>query len=106
MHCLDCPEAEPLGKHSGSENTPGRKTLRRWRSEIPAHHQTGVSNGPTEAVNLTIKAVKCRRRGFRNFSNYRLHLLLDASVTWHTHRTTRIRGRHPRLITVGPVKAH
>jgi hypothetical protein len=34
------------------------KTLRRWRCEILAHHQTGASNGPTEAVNLTIKAVK------------------------------------------------
>jgi transposase len=74
------------------------KTLRRWRSEILAHHQTGASNGPTEAVNLTIKAVKRRGRGFRNFSNYRLRLLLAAGVTWHTHQTTRIRGRHPRLI--------
>ena len=74
------------------------KTLRRWRSEILAHHRTGASNGPTEAVNLTIKAVKRRGRGFRNFSNYRPRLLLAAGVTWHTHQTTRIRGRHPRLI--------
>ena len=49
-------------------------------------------------MNLTIKAVKRRGRGFRNFSNYRLRLLLAAGVTWHTHQTTRIRGRHPRLI--------
>jgi transposase len=57
------------------------KTLRRWRAEILAHHQTGASNGPTEAVNSTIKAVKRRGRGFRNLSNYRLHLLLAAGVT-------------------------
>jgi len=65
-----------------------------------AHQQTGASNGPTEAVNLTIKAVKRRCRGFRNFSNYRLRLLV-ASVTWHTHQTTRIRGSHPRVIAQG-----
>lgn len=34
------------------------KSLVRWRTEILAHHTTGASNGPTEAVNLTIKAVK------------------------------------------------
>jgi hypothetical protein len=28
------------------------KTMSRWRTEILAHHRTGASNGPTEAVNL------------------------------------------------------
>jgi transposase len=27
-------------------------TLKRWRTQIPAHHLTGASNGPTEAMNL------------------------------------------------------
>ncbi len=73
------------------------KSLRRWRSEILAHHTTGASNGPTEAVNLTIKAVKRCGRGFRNFTNYRLRLLLVAGVQWQTSPVTRLRSR-PRLI--------
>jgi hypothetical protein len=36
------------------------------------------------------------RHGFRNFANYRL--LLHWGVTWQTHRTTRLRGRFPRLV--------
>ena len=28
------------------------KTLRRWRTQIVAHHHTGASNGPVEAANL------------------------------------------------------
>ena len=74
------------------------KTLRRWRTEILAHHTTGASNGPTEAANLTIKAVKRCGRGFRNLKNYRLRLLLVAGVRWQTDPVTRLRGRRPRLI--------
>ena len=73
-------------------------SLRRWRTEILAHHTTGASNGPTEAVNLTIKAVKRCGRGFRSFRNYRLRLLLVAGVQWQTHPVTRLRARAPRLI--------
>ena len=73
------------------------KSLRRWHSEILNHHITGASNGPTEAVNLTIKAVKRCGRGFRSLSNYRLRLLLVAGVQWQTAPVTRLRAR-PRLI--------
>lgn len=73
------------------------KSLVRWRTAILAHHTTGASNGPTEAVNLTIKSVKRCGRGFRNFANYRLRLLLVAGVQWQTHPVTRLRSR-PRLI--------
>ena len=31
------------------------KTMSKWRTEILAHHRSGASNGPTEAVNLLIK---------------------------------------------------
>jgi transposase len=79
------------------ELTTLAKSLRRWRTAILAHHVTGASNGPTEAVNLTIKAVKRCGRGFRNFANYRLRLLLVAGVEWQTARVTRLRAR-PRLI--------
>jgi hypothetical protein len=34
------------------------KTLRSWRAEILAHHDTGASNGPTEGLNLCVKRVK------------------------------------------------
>jgi transposase len=74
-------------------------TVRAWEAEILAWHATdGCSNGPTEAVNLLVKKVKRVGHGFRNFANYRLRLLLHCGVTWHSHRTRRLRGRAPRLV--------
>jgi transposase len=53
------------------------RTVRTWEAEVLAFHATGgCSNGPTEAVNLLIKKVKRVGHGFRNFTNYRLRLLL------------------------------
>jgi transposase len=75
------------------------RTVRAWEAEILAFHATGgCSNGPTEALNLLIKKVKRVGHGFRNFTNYRLRLLLHCGVTWQTHRTARLRGRSPRLV--------
>lgn len=74
------------------------KTMSRWRAEILAHHSTGASNGPTEAVNHLIKKVLRVAHGFRNLDNYRLRLLLHCGVKWHTLPATRIRGRAPRLV--------
>jgi transposase len=47
--CLadDVPEILSLGK-----------TLKRWRNEILARHDTGGSNGPNEGLNLCVKKVK------------------------------------------------
>ena len=73
------------------------KTVRRWEQEILGWHRTGMSNGPTEAMNLLIKKVKRVGHGFRNFENYRLRLLLHCGVQWQTPATARIRGRQPRL---------
>ena len=73
------------------------KTMLRWRAEILAHHRTGASNGPTEAVNLLIKKVLRVAHGFRNLQHYRLRLLLHCGVRWHTQPAARIRGRSPRL---------
>jgi transposase len=75
------------------------RTVRAWEAEILAFHATkGCSNGPTEAVNLLIKKVKRVGHGFRNFTNYRLRLLLHCGVRWQTHQTARLRGRYPRLV--------
>jgi transposase len=57
------------------------RTVRAWEAEILAWHVTdGCSNGPTEAVNLLIKKIKRVGHGFRNFTNYRLRLLLHCGV--------------------------
>jgi transposase len=75
------------------------RTVKAWEAEILAFHATdGCSNGPTEAMNLLIKKVKRVGHGFRNFTNYRLRLLLHCGVSWQTHRTARLRGRSPRLV--------
>ncbi len=44
------------------------RTLKSWRKEILAHHDTGASNGPTEGLNLCIKKVKRCGHGFANIS--------------------------------------
>jgi transposase len=73
------------------------RTVRAWEAEILACHATGgCSNGPTEAMNLLIKKVKRVGHGFRNFTNYRLRLLLHCGVRWQTHRTAGLRARSLR----------
>lgn len=75
------------------------RTVRRWEAPILAWHLTGgTSSARVEAVNLLMKNVKRVGHGFRNFTNYRLRLLLHCGVTWHTPRTARIRGRSPRFV--------
>jgi transposase len=76
------------------------RTVARWQTEILAWHTTGgASNGPTEAVNLAIKNIKRVGRGFRNFANYRLRLLLHCGgVNWQDQPAARLRGRAPRLV--------
>jgi len=84
---------------SGPELRRLAKTLRRWRAEILAHHTTGASNGPVEAANLLIKQVKRSGRGFRNFGNYRLRILLaDGMRRCQTSSVTSIRTRRPRFV--------
>ena len=74
-------------------------TIKSWRSELLAYFTTGgLSNGPTEAINLLIKKIKRIGHGFRNFDNYRLRLLLHCGVDWHTIQATPIRGRLPRSV--------
>jgi hypothetical protein len=69
------------------------------QTELLAYFDTGgVSNGPTEAINLLIKKIKRVGHGFRNFDNYRLRLLLHCGVDWDTIPATPIRGRLPRSV--------
>jgi transposase len=75
------------------------RTIDSWRPELLAYFDTGgVSNGPTEAINLLIKKIKRVGHGFRNFDNYRLRLLLHCGVDWNTIPATPIRGRLPRSV--------
>lgn len=74
------------------------RTLDAWRGELLARfNHPGVSNGPTEAVNLLIKKIKRVGHGFRNINNYRLRLLLHCGVTWHTAYPTPLLARATRL---------
>jgi transposase len=49
-------------------------------------------------MNLLIKKVKRVGHGFGNFTNYRLRLPLHCGIKWQTHRTVRLRRRHPRFV--------
>jgi transposase len=87
---LDCPvpEVARLGR-----------TLATWRLEFLAgFDHPDVSNGPTENLNLKIKNTKRIARGFRNFANYRLRLLLNHGRIRNDHLTSRIRTRRPSLV--------
>jgi transposase len=86
---VDAPEARRLVR-----------TLHRWEDEILAFHTTGgITNARTEATNLGIKQIKRVGRGFRNFNNYRLRLLLSCGgVNWQDQPAARLRGRGPQLV--------
>jgi transposase len=75
------------------------RTLHAWRTELLAHFDhPDVSNGPTENLNLKIKNTKRIARGYRNFTHYRLRLLLNHGRIHEDHTPTRIRTRHPRFV--------
>jgi transposase len=74
------------------------RTLHAWREELlAAFTHPGVSNGPTENLNLKIKNTKRVARGYRSFTNYRLRLLLNHGRTHQDQSPTRIRTRRPSL---------
>jgi transposase len=54
------------------------RTLLRWRHQICAWHASGVSNGPTEAINNLVKRIKRVAFGIVNHRNYRIRALLYA----------------------------
>jgi transposase len=75
FHTCPIPEVARLGR-----------TLRSWRAQVLAYFDTdGVSNGGTEAINGIIEKTRRLGHGYRNFTNYRLRMLLAAGG----HRTYR-----------------
>jgi transposase len=89
--------------HVGEVRTLGA-TLVAWRLEILAHHATGASAGPTEAMNLLIEKLRRVGHGFKSFENYRLRLLLYCGVTWPARPAVGLRPR-PRRRPAPPVAA-
>ncbi|MGI4896873.1 MAG: ISL3 family transposase [Janthinobacterium lividum] len=82
FHRRPIPEVARLGR-----------TLRSWRSEVMAYFDDdparyGISNGGTEAINLIIEKTRRLAHGFRNFTNYRIRILLAADGTrpWRRRR--------------------
>jgi transposase len=52
------------------------KTLSNWRERILNYFDGRHSNGFAEGVNLKIKMINRRGFGYRNFANFRLHVLV------------------------------
>jgi transposase len=52
------------------------KTLSNWRERILNYFDGRHSNGFAEGVNLKIKMINRRAFGYRNFANFRLHILV------------------------------
>jgi transposase len=84
---VEVPELSRLGR-----------TVRQWEGEILAYHRQRHSNAKTETANLIVEKQRRSAHGYRNFTNYRLRLLLHHGVKWDTHATTKIRGRKPPLV--------
>lgn len=76
LHTCPIPELARLGR-----------TLRAWRAQVLAYFDSdGLSNGGTEAIKMLIEKARRLAHGYRNFTNYRLRVLLAASGT-HTRQT-------------------
>jgi len=52
------------------------RTVRNWREHILNYFDGRHSNGFAEGVNLKIKLVNRRAFGYRNFDNFRFHILM------------------------------
>ena len=52
------------------------RTIRHWRERILNYFDGRHSNGFAEGINLKIKLLNRRAFGYRNFDNFRLHLLM------------------------------
>jgi hypothetical protein len=64
----------------------------------------GVSNGPTECLNLKVKNTKRAARGYRSLANYTLRLLLNHGLIRDDQVTNADPNQTTQLGCVGPVK--
>jgi transposase len=60
------------------------QTLSNWRERILNYFDGRHSNGFAEGVNLKIKMINRRAFGYRNFSNFRLHILVAFDPVSHS----------------------
>ena len=56
------------------------RTLHRRQDDILAYFTHRASNGPTEAINRRLEALRHNALGFRNLINYRIRALLHSGV--------------------------
>jgi len=56
------------------------RTLQRRRDDVLAYFTHRASNGPTEAINGRLEALRRNALGFRNLINYRLRSLLHCGA--------------------------
>ena len=56
------------------------RTLHRRRDDVLAYFTHGASNGPTEAINGRLEALRRNALGFRNLINYRIRSLLHCGA--------------------------
>jgi Transposase len=80
------------------------RTLRTWQPQLQAcFGPEGISNGPTEAVNLLIENVRRVGHGYRKVDNYRLRLLLHCGITWDKVFDTTDQDQHTAHGRVEPL---
>jgi transposase len=65
---------------SSSHNWQLGRTLWRRRADILAFFDHHASNGPTEAINGRLEALRRNALGFRNLTNYRWRSLLHSGA--------------------------
>ena len=56
------------------------RTLHRRRDDVLAYFDHRASNGPTEAINGRLEALRRNALGFRNLINYRIRSLLHCGA--------------------------
>jgi transposase len=56
------------------------RTLHRRRDDVLAYFSHRASNGPTEAINGRLEALRRNALGFRNLINYRIRSLLHCGA--------------------------
>ena len=56
------------------------RTLHRRRNDVLAYFDHQASNGPTEAINGRLEALRRNALGFRNLLNYRIRSLLHCGA--------------------------